>query len=101
MSRNRGTDRQGSSFGPSVVSQVWQKGAAIPGYDPNVWRRDICGHAIKFSEHGNINSDYGWEIDHIWPVAKNGSDNIANLQPLYWETNRDKADTYPWDCSMR
>jgi len=30
----------------------------------------------------------GWEIDHIKPKSKNGSDNIRNLQALKTSTNR-------------
>ncbi len=77
---------------------VWNKGTIIENYDKNVWRRDICGNAIKYSEHGNTNSDYGWEIDHINPSANGGSDYLTNLQPLQWENNRQKGDTYPWSC---
>lgn len=74
---------------------VFSKGTAIAGYDAAIWRRDITGHAMKFSEHGN-EGEYGWEIDHIKPKAKHGSDELSNLQPLWWSNNRSKGDTYPW-----
>jgi hypothetical protein len=74
---------------------VWNKGTPIAGYDPNLWRSDIAGHPIKYTEHGG-QGDYGWEIDHICPKAKNGSDAISNLQPLWWSNNRSKGDNYPW-----
>lgn len=83
----------------SLILQVWNKGKKIEKYDPTIWRRDICGRAIKFEEHGK-NTENGWEIDHIKPQAKGGGDDLGNLQPLYWETNRTKGDTYPWNCSM-
>jgi 5-methylcytosine-specific restriction endonuclease McrA len=69
---------------------VWNKGTPISDYDPDLWRRDIKGHAIKYTEHAS-QGDYGWEIDHIRPVAKGGSDDIDNLQPLWWQTNRTKG----------
>jgi len=75
---------------------VWEKGEAISGEDSNVWRRDIVGHKMKYSEHGNMKSSVGWHIDHIFPVSRGGTDNLKNLQPLYWKNNIDKGDQFPW-----
>ena len=77
---------------------VFGKGTPIDGYDPATWRRDRCGHAIRWQDHGDTNSTYGWEIDHIRPLALGGKTELANLQPLYWENNRRKGDSYPWSC---
>jgi 5-methylcytosine-specific restriction endonuclease McrA len=71
------------------------KGAVIEGFRANVWRRDMCGHAMKYVEHG-VEGKFGWEIDHIKPVAGGGGDELSNLQPLWWENNRRKGDNYPW-----
>ncbi len=76
---------------------VWNKGSPIPEYPADLWVRDICGHAMKYSDHGK-EGDFGWEIDHIKPTTKGGSDSLINLQPLWWKNNRQKDHTYPWSC---
>lgn len=82
---------------------VWAKGRTVPDkdghhWDPAIWRYDICGTPMKYSEHGNVKSKHGWEIDHIKPTAKGGANAFDNLQPLQWENNRTKGDNYPWSC---
>lgn len=70
-----------------IPNDVWRKGHPIKDYDPNRWRRDDFGRAMKYSEYGNRNSDYGWEIDHIKPKADGGSDDLGNLRPLNYKSN--------------
>ena len=66
---------------------VWLKGHIIEGYDPNVWRRDDYGNAIRRTDYGNRQSDWGWEIDHILAVTLGGADHISNLRPLHYRAN--------------
>lgn len=96
MARKPNSDIYGRPFGATTVGAVWIKGRPIPNYDPRVWRRDITGRAMKFADYGNTSSEYGWEVDHIKPAARGGTDDLTNLQPLQWEVNRRKGDTYPW-----
>lgn len=100
MARNRNTTTSGSSFDSATILKVWAKGRVIQGYDSKVWRHDMCGKVMKYSDYGKTSSEHGWEVDHIKPVAKGGTDTLDNLQPLQWENNRDKSDTYPWRCGM-
>ena len=65
-------------------------------------RKDACGAWMRRDHHGRTDSEYGWEVDHVRPVAEGGSDHLANLQPLQWQNNRHKGDSYPnWTCAVR
>jgi hypothetical protein len=101
MARRRGTDRGGNNFSAQTISAVWRKGQIVPGVEPSVRRKDACGAWIDYNQYGQtVENGSGWEIDHIRPVAHNGSDSLDNLQPLQWENNRHKGDNWPnWSCS--
>lgn len=93
------TKRDGSNFGPEIVEAVWQKALSDPRYPG--YKADRCGAWMQRGMYGK-REKYGWEIDHIIPVAHNGTDDLSNLQPLYWETNCHKGDALPgqWSCPV-
>jgi 5-methylcytosine-specific restriction endonuclease McrA len=90
--RTQNTDSSGRGFSDSVVQAVWDKGRAIDGYDPNAWRRDAYGTPMKRPDYGRTDKKNGWEVDHVYPVAAGGGDELTNMQPLQWENNRKKGD---------
>ena len=77
------------SFSEDIVQKVWEKGRIISENHPNIWRKDECGAWIQRASHGDRNSDFGWEVDHINP---NGGDNLSNLRPLQWINNAEKSE---------
>jgi 5-methylcytosine-specific restriction endonuclease McrA len=87
-----------SGFDQATILAVWRKGRVIDGYDSAVWRWDMCGSVMKYDQYGT-ETKHGWEVDHVYPRARGGSDDLSNLQPLYWQNNRRKGDTYPWSCT--
>ncbi|MYF89710.1 MAG: HNH endonuclease, partial [Boseongicola sp. SB0676_bin_33] len=61
--------------------EVWEKGHEIPNVNPDIWRKDDEGNIIRRDKRGSDDSD-GWEVDHVTPKSKGGSDDIDNLRPL-------------------
>ena len=99
MARNPGTKRDGGSFDEATIEAVWRRGTPEPGLTS--YRKDVCGASMQRSKHGKT-EQYGWEVDHKKPVAKGGTDDLDNLQPLQWENNRHKGDDYPnWSCKVK
>jgi hypothetical protein len=83
----------GGSFNDLEIATVWSKALGIPGQDMRLWRQDQCGAYMYRDHYSNTNSKWGWEIDHIQPVAHRGTDDLSNLQALHWQNNRRKGDT--------
>jgi hypothetical protein len=90
----------GRPFSAETIEAVWKKARPISGIDPDDWRRDRCGVPIQRSKYGDTSSKHGWQIDHIKPPIKGGTDDLSNLQPLQWGLNRYKGDDYSWQCPL-
>ena len=71
---------------------VWNKAPKIRGKIPSKYRRDPYGNEMYYNSYGK-DSAMGWEIDHIKPKAKGGSNATRNLQALNTEVNREKGDS--------
>lgn len=81
----------------NMLKKLWIK---RNGNSP--WARDCYGVWIYYYDHGRDCKkrttpdgrleDCGWEIDHIFPEAKGGSDNEANLEFVYHVYNEAKSD---------
>lgn len=83
--------------------KVWEKASIEDGYNPDMYRKDPCGAWIIYDKYGVTDNDYGWQIDHIYPVTKLSQigipvekiDNIINLRPMHHKNNNSKSDDYP------
>ena len=67
------------------IRGVWEKGEVVGNLNAAKWRKDACGAWMSRDQHGNHNSNFGWEIDHILPVAEGGGNALSNLRPLQWK----------------
>jgi 5-methylcytosine-specific restriction endonuclease McrA len=96
IARRSSTKRNGSQFDDATIQAVWNKARLMLGANPNAKRMDVCGAVIDRPKYGNTQeTGTGWEIDHITPVSRGGTDDLSNLQPLQWQNNRRKGDDYP------
>ena len=71
---------------------VWDKAAAVRGKNPDTYRKDPYGNTMYKPSYGKA-SPMGWEVDHIKPKSRGGSDATRNLQALNTSVNRSKGDT--------
>ena len=78
-----------------TMDKAWEKTKPIRGKNPDAWGKDVRGNKIRKASYGT-QGEYGWELDHKKPKSKGGSDKTQNIQPLHWEENRKKSDTYPY-----
>lgn len=83
--------------------RIFQKCRAISGMDSRQWRIDSSGAIIRRTSYGRDDELYGWEIDHVVPIAilekyhvpTELQNNETNLRALNWNNNVSKGDSYP------
>jgi len=80
-----------TQYDHATLSKIWEKARIDGNNDANVFRKDVCGAWIARGQYGQT-TQYGWEVDHIVPLSRGGSEALSNLQPLQWENNRKKRD---------
>lgn len=74
---------------------TWNRAQIVEGYDRDTVRKDACGAWILKDHYGMRDSIFGWEVDHVFPIALGGDDFVQNLRAMQWENNVSKGDDYP------
>lgn len=80
---------------PETVQRIWEKGLAVEGYNPDLYRKDHAGAWIARFAYHDRKSLLGWEVDHVYPLSKGGDNHFDNLRPINWKNNLSKGDEYP------
>ena len=85
------------SIDENLLRRLW-----IKRYGNNPWAKDCYGYWINYNDHGRDCrkrytpdgrlEDCGWEIDHILPESRGGSDYEFNLEFVYHVCNEKKSD---------
>lgn len=70
--------------------RAWENAKRVKGKDPSLYRRDPYGNILYWPSYGK-SSEMGWDVDHIQPASKGGSDSTRNLQALKTSVNRSKG----------
>ncbi len=82
------------AFTDEEIEAVWKKGRIINKDVADTFRKDAADAWIARDQYGK-ETDYGWEIDHVYPESLGGDDDLINLRPMHWQNNRSKGDDYP------
>jgi hypothetical protein len=91
------------AFSEKQIQEVWDRAMVVDGYDKSRFRKDACGAWIIRNKYGDIDSQYGWQIDHVVPRAlledkgfsEDEIDAPVNLRAMQHENNESKSDDYP------
>lgn len=73
-----------------MALSLWER-----DYGRDVRADDYAGRPMDKAAYGDRNSDYGWNIDHIYPESKGGKSVPNNLICCNIQTNDEKADRFP------
>lgn len=83
------------TFDDNTINQIWEKGKPLDGLSPEIVRLDPCGALMIRARFGDHSSEFGWDIDHIYPQMKGGDDSIENLRPMQWQNCFAKGNDFP------
>ncbi|MDY3853136.1 MAG: HNH endonuclease signature motif containing protein [Prevotella sp.] len=77
-----------------IAMHVWELATKVDGYDPDIWRKDFAGAWLRKDSYG-MHTKYGWEVDHLRPLSKGGTNDLSNLTALHWQNDQTKGANWP------
>jgi hypothetical protein len=83
-----GIDADRRAFTEREKVEVWMRGRFHYSLNPADWRYDDADNLICWDDYGKANATHGWEIDHIVPLSRGGTNALSNLRPLHCRLNR-------------
>lgn len=86
------------TFTIKEANSIWEKTFGNVDVAPDFSGREI--HKKDYGQAGS-NSEYNWDIDHIYPHSLGGSDKHKNLLPCHITTNREKGDALDFYANNR
>lgn len=80
-----------------TINRVWEKARVIQGFDPQIYRKDICGAWIKKELYGQRDKlSMGWEIANFKPLSHTESANKRIfMMPMQWENYEKRGNDFP------
>ena len=76
-----------NNFTSDDIFEVW---ASIDACAGKKYCIDPMGRKMDRRLYGH-KSEFGWDIDHVLPISAGGTNEISNLQPLNWLSNKEKG----------
>lgn len=73
-----------------TAMRLWNK-----SFGKSISAHDYSGRKIVKSAYNDRNSEFAWNVDHIFPQCKGGKTNDSNLIVCHILTNDEKADKFP------
>ncbi|WP_027121523.1 HNH endonuclease domain-containing protein [Mycoplasma leonicaptivi] len=61
--------------------------------------RDYTRYEIHFDQYGT-ETEFGWDVDHIIPLSRNGSGRKTNLVICHHLTNNEKENKTSWWATL-
>ena len=73
-----------------TAMRLWNK-----NYGKRIQMKDFAGREMLKAAYDDRNSEFGWNLDHIYPVSKGGKTSDYNLICCNIRTNDEKANRFP------